>query len=208
MSSIFLNTIGRAISDYRQLLRRHLPQAERVNKLKEFNLKDRSLYENENRLYQTAWAIVRDIENNMCSGEGGYYSYSGIAQFARYLKEFLRNYEIEGDQVTHKAQKASRALVYVIQLFSIPDEKLDDKVTSEFKDCNTIVASHGTEEQQELYENYLVNYRERNSGFYTPILLDFQARVQRFRQEELLAEQLQTQKAMAEAEDATVEDAA
>src|SRR5688572_20276177 len=107
MSSIFVETISKAISDYRQLLRRHLPQSDRMVKLMALNLKEPD-YDDHIALYLTARQIVQDIEINLDSGPKNYYTYSGIDNFCRYLKKFLSNYIIEENQIIHRAQKASR----------------------------------------------------------------------------------------------------
>src|SRR3989344_7257043 len=118
--SIFSQTMKKSISIYRVMLRKHLSQVERVNKLQQLNLKNSQLYENDIALYHTGYAIVNDIEKNLDPLAHGYYAYSGVASFAGYLKTFLQNYTIEGTQVIHCSQKASRALVQAIQLLTLP----------------------------------------------------------------------------------------
>lgn len=178
MSSIFAKTIAKAISDYRYLLRRYLTQAKRMAKLSELNLKDSGLYENDVLLYKTAKRITQDIEKNMDIKESGYYSYSGIAHFCEYLKKFLAHYEIEGARVVHRAQRASRALVYVIQLFMKSEADLTEAVAKEFIQCNEVIAVNGSPEQHALYQNNLEKYTLRYPTFYDPLLKDFLSRIQ------------------------------
>jgi len=177
MTQLFAETIATSISDYRQLLRRYLKQAERVSKLAELNLKDPNIYNSEIALFHTAWAIVRDIEKNMEIPEQGYYSYSGIQHFCNYLKEFLSNYEIDGNQVVHRAQKASRAIIQVIQLTSGPTERLDVSISQRIEACNQVVADYGSEEQYELHRSTLTRQQTRNPAFFQPLLESFEARV-------------------------------
>ena len=108
MSTIFIETVSKAVSDYRQMLRRYLSQSERVSKLSELNLKNPD-YSDEMGLYHLARAIIHDIEQNLNITTKNYYSYSGVGNFCRYLKEFLSNYIVEDNTVTHRAQKASRS---------------------------------------------------------------------------------------------------
>src|SRR5262245_21472447 len=97
--SIFSETMKKTIRIYRQMLRKYLPQAVRVNKLQQLNLKNSRLYENEIALYHTGHAIVSDIEKNLDKSAYGYYAYSGVGNFCTYLKNFLDNYVIEGNHV-------------------------------------------------------------------------------------------------------------
>lgn len=174
--SIFKDTTVKAISNYRAMLRKYLPQAERVSKLSELNLKNPRLYENEIALYHTAHAIVADVERNLNSSTKGYYSYSGVGNFARYLKDFLVNYYIDGDRVVHRAQKASRALISAIQL--IAANTLDDHAREKLIDCNQLIASLGSDEQKDLHKNTLLNLIHQQSdgvaSFYRSILNHFQ----------------------------------
>lgn len=170
MATIFAETIARAISDYRQMLRRYLNQSERVTKLAELNLRDTHIYESEVSLYNTARAIIADIEKNMQVSEQGYYSYSGIAKFSEYLKEYVDNYEIENDKVIHRAQKASKALIQAIQIATLPNEKLDEKVALDFEKCNELIVECGSPEQQELHFHNLERRRDHHAEFYGPLL--------------------------------------
>lgn len=175
--SIFTETIARAISDYRYLLRRNLPQSERVAKLQALELRDPELYEDEIRMYRTALMIVSDIEENMDTKEKNYYSYSGIGKFSRYLREYLDNYEIENGKLIHKAQKASRAMIEAIQLISL-STSFDDELRKKLIDCNKIVLSFGSSEQQELYKSNLEQHAMRNEDFFAPIIYDLNKRLQ------------------------------
>ena len=70
-------------------------------------LKDPTIYDDEPALFNTVHEILKDIERNIRVPNEGYYSYYGIVRFAKFLREYVNNYVVEGDQVIHKAQKAS-----------------------------------------------------------------------------------------------------
>lgn len=188
MSTIFAETIARAISEYRQMLRKYLPQAERVIRLNKLNLKDPSIYENDIALYRAAQSIIEDIENHVDIPEQGYYSYSGIAKFCEYLKEYLAHYEVEENQVIHRAQKASRALIQAIQLVTLPKSRLNEKTAQKLEKCNEIIANFGTEEQHEIHLNNLEKYKVVNEGFYIVIIENFKRRIREKNTEELLSQ--------------------
>lgn len=172
-TSIFAETIAKAISDYRQLLRRYLPQSVRVTKLSELKLKDPTLYDSDLTLFKVAHAIIADIEENMKVPDQGYYSYSGILMFCDYLKEYLDNYEIDGDQVVHRAQKASKALLQAIQLAMLPENRLNETIVQKFQQCNETIAQYGSKEQRQLHKNNLERQKSTNETFYASILENF-----------------------------------
>ncbi len=164
--SIFSDTVKKAIHDYRQMLRRYLSQAERVSKLAQLNLKDSNTYKNDIALYRTARAIVRDIEDNLGVAEQGYYSYSGVGKFGQHLKNFLEKYEVQGNQVVHRAQKASQALLEAIQLIMLPNDRLTESIAKQLDQCNRIIATFGSSEQKALHQNSLDRQQIQNEVFF------------------------------------------
>jgi hypothetical protein len=171
--SIFSETMSKAISDYRFLLRRHLDQVKRMTKLQKLQLRSAETYDSDLALYETGRAIVADIKDNMMemtSKKRQYYSYSGIAQFCDYLENYLDNYEVEGDQLVHRGQKASRALMKSIQLMALPRESLSEGVATEFMECNKTIAACGTKEQCDLQLQTLTRQQAANPGFYVRIV--------------------------------------
>ena len=168
--SIFSETMTKAISDYRLLLRRHLGQVERMMKLQKLNLRSQDIYDSDISLYRVGMAIVADMEENMSMNPQVYYSYSGIQQFCQYLKEYLDNYHLDNNQVVHRAQKASRALLKAIQLAGLPRDSLNDGVANQFLDCNKLIAGYGSKEQCELQLTMLSRQQAANPGFYTRII--------------------------------------
>ena len=168
--TILSETMTKAISDYRLLLRRYLNQAERMMKLQQLDLKNADIYASDLMLYETGKAIIKDIDDNMATKNQGYYSYSGIVQFRDYLEEYLENYHVENDRVVHRAQKASRALIDAIQLTGIPREMLDESIAKQLFDCNKSVVMFGSNEQCHLQMQILVRQQSKNPGFATRII--------------------------------------
>ena len=169
--SIFSETIKKAISDYRLLLRRYLAQADRMTKLQKLGLKSPAIYQTDISLYNVASKIIADIEENMLDdGNQGYYSYSGVAQFCEHLKEYLSKYEVEGEQVVHRGRKASRILLNAIQLLATPKEQLNENISKQLLECNRIVVDFGSSEQFSLYTEALQRQQAEIPGFYTRII--------------------------------------
>ena len=173
MSQIFTETIARAIADYRFLLRRHLDQVERRKKLAELNLKDASIFNCSVKLYETAWKIVEDIENHV-NTPSSYYAYSGIAEFGKFLKEYLSKYEIENGQLVHSAQKASKMMIQAIQYLSLPAEQLSTQVAERLNQCSEVVVKYGSDEQKNMYEGTLEQQLIVQREFFSPIYDYFQ----------------------------------
>jgi len=169
--SIFSETMMKAIGDYRFLLRRYLSQADRMATLHQLKLKDSDTYESDVALFEAGKAIIANIEANIAMPNQSYYSYSGIQQFCVYLKEYLENYLVDNkNQVVHRAQKASRALIEAIQLSALPQERLNDRIAKQLFECNMAVIDFGSEEQWELQRQTLVRQKENNPGFYAHII--------------------------------------
>lgn len=175
--SIFSDTMTKAISDYRYLLRRHLEQVDRLTKLQELGLRDPNLYKSDLALYKMGHAIMTDIEENRAAKRLGYYTYSGMDQFGKYLKEYLSNYEVEGGTVVHRAQKASRALIQSIQLTTLPKERLTDKIAHQLFEYNKMVVELGAPEQWDLQLHTLQRQQTQNAGFYTRIISHLQSMI-------------------------------
>lgn len=177
--SIFSETMTKAISNYRLLLRRYLQQTERMMKLRELNLRDSDIYESDLALYQVGKLIVSDIQNNMNQGANkGYYSYSGVAEFGKYLSDYLDNYHVENNRVIHRAQKASRALMTSVQLMTLPRERLNEAVCNQLFDCNRVIADFGSQEQCDLQLQALIRQQANNPGFYTRIIAHLESLLQ------------------------------
>lgn len=173
MSQIFIETVARAIGDYRFMLRRHLDQVERRKKLAELNLKDPTLFESALKLYEVAWKIVEDIENNIDT-PSSYYAYSGVSEFGKFLKEYLSKYEIEEGRLVHSAQKASKIMIQAIQILSLPAEQLTPKITEKLNQCSEVVVKYGSDEQKNMYEGTLEQRLIVHRDFFAPIYDYFQ----------------------------------
>lgn len=175
--SIFAETMSKAIGDYRRILRRYLSPEQRINKLAELKLKDPGIYKSDILLYKTAHAIVDDIQNNIQVPDEGYYSYYGIIKFCQYLQEYLSHYELEGNIIIHKAQKASRALVQAIQLMALPNDELNATIAEQLKECNQVVVECGSIEQKKLYKNTLKQQAQYFAAFFKDIVVDYQQKL-------------------------------
>ncbi len=177
MSQIFIETIARAISDYRFMLRRHLSQSERRKKLAELNLKDPSIFDSPVKLFAVATQIVNDIETNVELPQS-YYAYSGMAEFGKYLKEYLAKYEVEDGRLVHFAQKASKAMIQAIQLVALPEQRLTVEIEQKLNRCSDAVVKYGSQEQIDMYEGTLEQKLITHRDFFTPVYDYFERLIQ------------------------------
>lgn len=177
LDSMFVETISRAISDYRQILKKYLTPAQRAAKIAELRLKDYTIFEDEPALYHVVQNILRDIDKNIRVPNEGYYSYYGIARFSKFLREYIDSYVIDGDVVIHKAQKASNILIRAIQLLSLPADQLVDSVAEEVISAHPSIIEFSSKEQLSIYNNTLEKLNGKNKTFFRKVIYDFRTRL-------------------------------
>ena len=177
LDSMFVETMSRVISDYRQILKKYLTPAQRASKIAELRLKDPTIFSDEPTLFHVVHDILRDIEKNIRIPNEGYYSYYGIIRFAKFLREYIDNYTLEGDTVIHKAQKASNLLIRVIQLLSLPGEQLTESIAQQVIASHPLIIELSSKEQLSIYNSTLEKLSEKNKAFYRKIIHDFRTRV-------------------------------
>lgn len=151
--TMFNDTMKEAIRVYKQMLRKHLPQVKRIIKLNQLNLRKVSLAD-EKTLYLAGYAIIEDIEKNF-SRQAGYYSYSGIENFAKYLQDFLAEYVLEGEEVIHKLQKASSALVKAVQVLGAAQDHIPEEAVEELSECVEVIRKFGSDSHKDTLQSTL-----------------------------------------------------
>lgn len=171
--SLFKESVLKAVSDYRQILRRLLDQPDRVRKLGKLGLRAGVDPDDEVKLYELAWTIVNDVEQNLASHNHGYYAYSGVRKFGEFLREFLEQYDLINEQVVHLGQHVAKSMLLVIQLVGLPEEKLDDSIAAQLHESGEIVFKFGTKEQQQNFMKALKVSRPQAPDFYEPIIAHF-----------------------------------
>ena len=146
-----------------------------MSKLKEFGLRDPLLYSNELALYKTGHRIVEHLLE-LAQKNDGYYTYSGLATFAKHMQQFLNQYEIIGRTVMHRAQKASKILLDAIQALMIArTQGFTPDLQTKLETYNDDIAELGTAEQHQLHEQTLQNathYAEPDAAPTFQILLE------------------------------------
>ncbi|OGT52707.1 MAG: hypothetical protein A3F17_03340 [Gammaproteobacteria bacterium RIFCSPHIGHO2_12_FULL_41_15] len=163
--SIFTDTMVEAIRKYRAMLRKYLPQAQRVNHLHHLDIKNPRLYSSEVMLYQLGYKIVNHL-HQLDDTKNGYYSYSGISQFATHLQKFLDKYKLDhnNERVVHTSQLASRYMVKATQIMALSANPDTDNDFAELEECHAMVMEYSSKEQLELYRGSLQNLLRKHNN--------------------------------------------
>jgi len=168
--TIFMSQGVKAVNKYKKILRKNLSQPERMCKLKQLNLRNnKALYENEVQLYQALCRIVEDIRQEVKVRGQGYYSYSGLLAFSKYLQAFLKEYSQEGGRIVHRMQHASKAMVSAIQMLALPKKKLTETVKRKLLVFNDVIARFGSKEQQEMHQKNLKISQKKHESFFAEL---------------------------------------
>ena len=182
--STFSETILHAINEYRNLLRKTTPAAERRSKMHSLGLDGRFSELPDCELHNKAANIVSDLKKQLPNESEAQYTYSGRKQFIDYLTSILEQYHIHNDKVLHSTQLASRASIESIQLLALPEEKLRQEATiKRLAKANYLIARFGNEVQCKSHVDNLKKHRERNEPFFDGILNNFTATLEQFRDE-------------------------
>ena len=182
MSSVFSEKLVQFVSDYRLLLRKTLPQVDRMTRLKQLNLKSMTIYTGDVTLYNTGWSIIEDIESNGNIPEQGYYSYSGLAKFYEELKTYLEDFVISGERIIHRIQHTSNMLLDVIQMVSTPGLQQAEQLQEKLFECSKSVVRFGSDEQKQLYLGCLERLSGINRAVFTPVLDHFSEQLEEQRE--------------------------
>lgn len=184
MSSVFAETVVEYISDYRTVLRKSLPQAERMLRLKRLNLKSITVYSDDVELYNTSIQILEDIDANGKIPEQGYYSYSGLQNFQEKLRTFITQYAIVDKKVINRSQYTSTLLLDVIQMINTPGLQQADELQHKLLECNILIVYHGSNEQRQLYLGCLERLANINQALFMPVLDHFTEHMEKHEEKE------------------------
>jgi hypothetical protein len=170
---IFKDMALKALGDYRKLVARYIEKEEASVLLKKMDVARPRKSDADIELMHTLIKIRTWLEEKIQSNPRGYYSYSGIEQYRIYLDEFLKQYHILSNRVVHKAQKASSAMLSIIQITGTPKASLSDTTADRLKNfCHDLIL-FGSREQKLQVQALLNTKCEDYAVFFTPILQDY-----------------------------------
>ena len=90
-----------------------------------------------------------------------------IEQFYQYLLDLLDQYTILDDQVLHKEQRASSALIAAIQVYSQPMEKLSDKTIDSLKHICQVIFLCANQDQHKKFNELLLRLKAKDEKLFT-----------------------------------------
>ncbi len=173
--STFTDTLLQAVSDYRQLLKRHLKPAQRKAKLQELGLDVNFVSFDEIALYKLGQKIAVDLNNSFGLGVQGYYTYSGVQRFNEYLSAYLNEFDIEEDRLVHRKQQVSRALLHVIQLVSMSGHQLNLNAHEKLSHCGRVIAAYGSSEEHQRFKATLDRVKELDHHIHSHLVREFES---------------------------------
>lgn len=175
--SVFSEAALGIIAQYRQMLRRAISnKQQREEKLTELGLAYQYSKDTDYQLYHKINLIIEDLKSYCDSNDNNnYYHYSGAKKFHNYLELFIKQYLIQDQTVIHCTQLASKRMLEVIQIATLPTEKLcSDEIIKRLAAANHSIALYGVPEQHEQHLANLRSYRhEANAAFYDGMINNF-----------------------------------
>ncbi len=162
-----INSYGeilKAISNYKLILRKALPAARCSAKIEELGIKRQNIKAaDEAKLYQIGLKIVDELEKQL--KEAGKEkktsnSYHGTREFFQDFKKQLSKISVENNRLVHVGQKASSALVDVIQLITISQDKLSEQHLQQIIQLGSIIVEHGSRDQKKIFFNAINDRQE------------------------------------------------
>ncbi|MFA6409084.1 MAG: hypothetical protein WCW01_02760 [Gammaproteobacteria bacterium] len=122
----FVETITKAIHDYKKILKRKLPQQQYSAKLQDLSIKRLQLRDlSEPYLLLVARDILQELEDDY---NNAVYPklYSGIIEFKNYLKGLVESHRIENNKVVNISQKASSLIIQSAHILSNLQTNIND----------------------------------------------------------------------------------
>lgn len=170
---VFRDMALKALGDFRKLVSRYVEKNESAVLLKRMDVARPRKNDSDHELMQTLIKIRSWLEEKIQSHPKGYYSYSGIEQYRVYLDEFLQQYQMVANRVVHKAQKASSAMLNIIQITGMPRSSLSESTAQRLLHYCRELVLFGSREQK-LQVHALLNTKcEDYAEFFAPILQDY-----------------------------------
>lgn len=153
----FVDVMNTVVNKYQIILKKYFSHEDRVTHIQNLNLKDQRLYTSEVLLYELGYKIL-DHLSTITAPKMGYYAYSGMEQFVKHLKDFLKKYQVDSkrERVVHISQLASSYMIKAAQIFGMSDAVID-KYTSELEECQQMLCLYASSEQIDLYRDALNN---------------------------------------------------
>lgn len=167
--TVFKDRILQSFTEYRRMLKRYLEPEERSNRINQLGLNQNLSFVSDAALLKMAQNVAADMQGIFEAKPKNYYSYSGIEQFYQYLLDLLDQYTTLDDQVLHKEQRASSALIAAIQVYSQPMEKLSDKTIDSLKHICQVIFLCANQDQHKKFNELLLRLKAKDEKLFTDV---------------------------------------
>ncbi len=143
--SPFTDKVRKLITQYKQILKRHLPARSFSAKINALQIKRTQLkHASDVDLYHTIDRILYEIDSWHSNKDIVSSEYSGLDEFRDHIKNTIQNYALKDNKVINRCQHASRTLVESIQLLNMPQ---NEKTIEKLKANIAHLRQHGHEEE-------------------------------------------------------------
>jgi len=147
---IFSGTLISLITEYKRLLRRYLPPEQRLQIIAELGIRRKYLHvASDLDLYHKAHYVLKHAKTLSQQHVNRSNEHSGIDQFQQHLETLLADYHIQHGRVIHIKRHASRALLEVVQLMAMPEDKLTKPLQNKLSSAIKVIVQCGSPEQQQ-----------------------------------------------------------
>lgn len=166
--SPFATKIRQCVTQYKRILKRHLSATAYTLKVKTLQIKRTELKNTSDvELFHIANRILRDIETWLAKQDISASEFSGLDEFRQHIKEYLRNYYLEGNKVVNAHQQTSRLIVECIQLLDLP---FSDRTNTQLIKNITLLKELGSEEALHKLGTALLKKNAEMNNQLLPIL--------------------------------------
>jgi len=170
--SPFSTKIRHFVNEYKKVLRRHLAASTYTLKVKTLHIKRKELkYVSDVDLFHIANRILYDIETWLMKQNISACEYSGIEEFHRHLRDYLRDHHYDNDNILHCHQQASRAIVESIQLLCMP---LNERTIALLKKNIVLMRKIGSSEHLDKLSAALYKKNTEMNNHFQPIIQFFE----------------------------------
>lgn len=149
------------ISDYKLLLRKIYPIGEATMKIRDLGLKRNQLDKHDSVfIYNVVKRIIEHLSEYVTEKKKSHAYFFGAEELLQYTSDFMSDYQVFNDKLIHTSREASRAVIDVIQIVSLPEGKLTKDIFERLSKCVSFVSKYGKMEHITLLNEAMKQNRK------------------------------------------------
>ena len=171
---MFQQIAQQLVIDFYVLLKRYVDNDERirVKETLDYNPVNDDLCDQD--LLKKLRFVYSYLHSKVETRPRGYYSYSGIDQYFRFLESFLRQYCIYSGRVYHRAQRLSGLILHIIQAIGVPKGEFTSAMALKLQAYCREVFLLGSEDHS-VQVSQLLRQSVQQHPLIKPVLDDFKS---------------------------------